>query len=171
MKKLVMIVFVVTLMGVIGYEWHGIATIIQPVTRLRNENHTPDFVRKSLEYLGCPGSRILPIANAIKVSTDQTGIGGVLIACLLYTESGFRPTAVSPKGYAGLGQTPTATMIYPNVDVLHSAMILKDKMRIADGNMLKAISLYKGGDNPVARKQARAVLQVYNQVSKQIGMV
>jgi hypothetical protein len=62
-------------------------------------------------------------------------------------------------------------MIYPNVDVLHSAMILKDKMRIADGNLLKAISLYKGGDNPVARKQARVVLQVYNQVSKQIGMV
>lgn len=168
MKKYLNILLVICLLSAVGYEWHGITTLIQPVTRFTNKDHSPDFVRKSLEYLGCPGSRILSTANGIQIATDKTGISGVLIASLIYTESGFKLDAISPKGYKGIMQTPYASMRYPEVDILHGAMILKDKLHLANGNIFRAIMLYKGGDNPVAKKQARQVLQVYNDVIRKI---
>jgi hypothetical protein len=128
-----------------------------------------NLLRESLVYLQCPGHQILSVEHGIKIASNATGIGEMLIASLLYTESGFRVSATSPKGYRGIAQTPTATMKYAEVDILHGAFILQDKLRITNGNMFRALSLYKGGNNPVAQKQAKQVLQVYNEVMRAIG--
>jgi soluble lytic murein transglycosylase-like protein len=119
--------------------------------------------------LGCPGHQIREVQYGIEIASNRTGIGGVLLSTLLYTESNFKRDAISPKGYRGIGQTPTATMKYVEVDILHGAMILRDKLRLTNGNMFEALALYKGGNNPVAKKQARQVIQIYNEVVKAVG--
>ena len=80
------------------------------------------------------------------------------------TESTFKLTAISSKGYKGVLQTPTATMQYFDVDTLHGARILEDKIRYADGDLKEALILYKGGGrNKEARKQAtQQVNEVYD---------
>jgi soluble lytic murein transglycosylase-like protein len=144
------------------YEWHGLSTLIHPVAKSTVIVNRPNFLRESLIYLQCPRQTILSVENGITIATAKTGIGGLLLASLLYTESNFRTTDISHKGYRGIAQTPTATMIYPEVDILHGAMILKEKLHLAKGNMLTALQLYKGGRNPEARKQANNVMVVYN---------
>ena len=61
-------------------------------------------------------------------------------------------------------------MIYPEVDILHGAMILKDKLRLTNGNMFEALAMYKGGTKVMeARKQAQYVVEVYNYLLRNIG--
>lgn len=159
MLKMLLILFVI---GIGGFEWHGLATLISPVAKCPVQPDGSDILRKSLVRLGCPRQKILSVATGIQIASDRTGISPVLLSSLLFTESNFRKEAISPKGYKGLMQTPIATMIYPEVDILHGAMILKEKLYLANGNWELALTLYKGGRNPVARKQAREVIRVYN---------
>lgn len=144
------------------YNFHGLQTLIQPVSRGTIDHRQVDSLRESLVYLGCPERQVREISNGITIASDRTGISRLLISSLLYTESRFRLSATSSKGYRGIMQTPTATMIYPEVDILHGAMILKEKLHLAKGNMLAALALYKGGRNPEARKQAIYVVKIYN---------
>jgi soluble lytic murein transglycosylase-like protein len=80
------------------------------------------------------------------------------------TESDFNKKAVSPKNYKGLMQTPKATFEYPEVDTLYGVKILEDKLKSSNGNMLKALALYKGGDNPIARLYAKEVYVLYKKL-------
>ncbi len=86
----------------------------------------------------------------------------VLLCSIAQTESSFRLDAVSPKDYKGILQTPVATMKWADVDILIGVKILKDKLIFSKGDLLKAIQLYKGGDNPEALKEAKEVLRIYN---------
>jgi len=58
-------------------------------------------------------------------------------------------------------QTPVATLEFSDVDTLHGARILKQKLEISNNNLRKALALYKGGNNPTAYRQADQVLSVY----------
>lgn len=127
-----------------------------------------EYINRAVILLGCPGGMAATITDSIRIAESRTGIDGVFIASLLFTESTFNVSAVSRKGYRGLMQTPTASG-YIEVDVLHGALILKDKLRLAKGDYFEAVALYKGGRNPEARKQARKVLVLYKQVLKEIG--
>lgn len=113
-----------------------------------------------LNRLHAPKDRIPEMESALRLASDRTGIDGKLLAVLAFTESNFKKTAVSGKGYKGLMQTPSASF-FTDVDILYGARILKEKLRLTGGNLLEALTLYKGGDRPSARKQANRVLAIY----------
>ena len=163
MKKLLVLILILT--GINGYVIHQ---LVQPVAASVEANSQPDLIRSTLLYLGCPGSKTLSISHGIRTAENRTGINGILIACLIYTESNFRTDAVSKSGYRGLLQTPTATKI-PLIDICHGVDILREKLHLTKGDMFRALTLYKGGFNPEARKQARQVLLVYRHVIKNVA--
>ena len=99
------------------------------------------------------------------IGTDNQ-LDPLLLCSLAQTESRFRLNARSPKDYKGILQTPFATMKWADVDILIGAKILKDKLWLSDGDLLKAIQLYKGGNNPEALKEAKEVLRIYNDCRK-----
>jgi len=162
-------VFTLLIVVLGGIQFNGLSNLIQPVASSPVEPDRPNLIRASLVFLGCPGSKLHQIQHGIEISSSKTGIGGVLLTSLLFTESNFRLSATSPKGYRGIAQTPTASMIYPEVDILHGAMILKDKLRITNNNMFEALSLYKGGRNPEARRQAQQVIHIYTNLMRRAG--
>jgi hypothetical protein len=151
-----------------GYQIHEISTLISPIAKAPVTVSGPDLLRKSLTYLGCPRETIPSVQSGIEVASAKTGIGRILLASLLFTESNFRGNVVSKKGYVGIAQTPTASIIYKEVDILHGAMILQDKIRYTNGNIVDALMLYKGGRNPEARKQAHQVIAVYNNLMRRL---
>jgi hypothetical protein len=118
-------------------------------------------INNQLKYLGAPEEKIQRLADAIKYASFVTSIPEELIVALIKTESNFKAKAISSKKYKGLMQTPSATFIYFDVDILHGCRIFEDKLRIAKGNMLRALSLYKGGDNPVAMRYAKQTYNLY----------
>jgi hypothetical protein len=61
-------------------------------------------------------------------------------------------------------QTPKATFEYPEVDTLYGAKILQDKLKYANGDLLQALTLYKGGNNKLARKYAIETLKLYEEI-------
>jgi hypothetical protein len=122
-----------------------------------------DQITGVLKQLKAPEDKIVELGSAIRLASSRTGIDAKLIAVLMHTESGFNTNAVSKKKYKGLMQTPTVTH-FSDVDVLHGAYILKDKLRITGGDMREALTLYKGGRNKVAREQASQVLEIYEKV-------
>jgi hypothetical protein len=133
---------------------------------------------KALEYLNCPQTKIASIAEGILKGAKTIGVSPRLILALLFTESEFNGKAVSPKGYKGYMQTPRASMEYADnkmgyadVDILLGCRILQEKMRSpaakgTTGNldMRKALAMYKGGLNPMAFRQADAVLRLYKKL-------
>jgi hypothetical protein len=57
-------------------------------------------------------------------------------------------------------QTPVASW-YSDVDTLHGARILEDKLKFSKHDLKLALALYKGGNNNIAKKQADQVLKIY----------
>jgi hypothetical protein len=113
-----------------------------------------------LTTLHAPKERIPEMESALRLASNRTGIDGKLLAVLVFTESNFKKRAVSGKGYKGLLQTPSASF-FTDVDILYGARILKEKLRLTRGDLFEALALYKGGDGPLARKQANRVLEIY----------
>lgn len=102
------------------------------------------------------------LANSFYDIGMDTQLDPLLLCSIAQTESRFRLDARSPKNYVGILQTPFATMKWADVDILIGARILKDKLWISNGDLLKALQLYKGGNNPEALKEAEEVLRIYN---------
>lgn len=106
-------------------------------------------------------------ASSVEMAAGRTKLSPEFIVALMQTESDFNPRAVSSKGYKGLLQIPHA-VYEPDANILIGANIFKEKMRIANGDIVKAICLYKGYPNESqrGREKARAVLKLYEQLSK-----
>lgn len=136
--------------------------VIQPVQIVQKQSENP--VQRLLKELGCPKEKLEKITKAVELASNETNLSPFLIGILLFTESGFDPFARSPKNYHGLMQTPTATNKFMDVDVLHGARILQEKLKISKGDLFLALSLYKGGNNSMARKQAGQCLNLYRKV-------
>ena len=139
-----------------------ISHLIQPIQVQSKQEKSPLLI--FLKELKCPEKKVEEIAKGIELASNETNINPYLLGVLLFTESGFDYRAKSYKGYVGLMQTSSASMKFADVDILHGARILQEKLKIADGNLLKALSLYKGGNNPVAKKQAKECLSLYRKV-------
>ena len=105
-------------------------------------------------------------AGAFYLAGRATNLDPVLLATLAYTESNFRIIATSPKGYKGIMQTPISEGDI-HLDVLRGAKILQEKLRYAKGDLELALTLYKGGKNVEAKKQAKQVLAIYSMVNPQ----
>jgi len=150
-----------TLLFVLSWQIHLSKNIIQPILIVQVKQKTSQL-ELVLNNLECPKKKIKEVAKAIELASEQTKINSILLACLLQTESGFNPKAVSEKNYRGLMQTPTATFKWADVDILHGARILEEKLKLTRGDIVLALALYKGGNNPVAKKQANKVIALYN---------
>lgn len=120
----------------------------------------------ALNHLGAPTNKIDKFSVAIGNAAKLTDFSPTLLVALMYTESMFKETAISPKNYKGLMQTPKATFIYSDVDILYGSRILRDKMGDAKGDLPLALALYKGGNNPAAKRYAKECLQIYNNLKK-----
>lgn len=156
-------------LGSIGY--HNYLMVLPTPVEPQKEDPVICDLKKTLVNLKLPITKIDKIATAVYYSHKQTNIDPKLIVALMKTESNFNEKAVGPKNrtkirYKGIMQTPTASW-YPEVDILHGAKILEEKLKIANNDLELALSLYKGGDNKVARKQAQQVLNLYNQLKEQ----
>lgn len=127
-----------------------------------------DQVAAALASLGATRDKVIELGPAIRNASSSTEISPILLVALMYTESRFDKKAVSPKNYQGLMQTPWATKKWSDVDTLLGARVLKEKLRIAHGDLTEALALYKGGRNPVARSQARETMGIYRKLTKEI---
>lgn len=119
---------------------------------------------KSLKFLNVPEDKHKMLVRCVKTATYSTGFDEELIVALMSTESEFNTRAISPKRYKGLMQTPKATFKYPEVDTLYGVKILEDKLEETNGNLMKALALYKGGNNSKARKYAMETWRLYQQL-------
>jgi len=123
-------------------------------------------VKQALKLLGKDLKFALPLYQSATIA----GIDPLLWACNIQTESEFKITAVSKKGYKGLGQTPQAKMKtgYELADLTYAACVYQEKVRIAEGDKKLAWALYKGGDNPAAKKEAEKVFALYHKLKEQM---
>lgn len=162
MKRLITVIIFLNLLigGIVPYQVHPVYAVEEEIV----DQSSDEKIIKALKFLSVPESKHKMLIRCVKVATSLTGFDEELIIALMSTESEFNPRARSPKNYKGLMQTPKATFKYPEVDTLYGAMILKDKYNEANGNLLKALALYKGGNNPVARRYARQTYSLYKKL-------
>ncbi|MDD4081757.1 MAG: hypothetical protein PHD05_00075 [Sphaerochaetaceae bacterium] len=138
-----------------------------PIKIEEHEYTDPLFkeIEHHLLYLNAPEDNLDQLINAIYLASNSTSLDCKLITSLMYTESKFKLNAVGPQNktdirYKGLMQTPTASWFY-DVDTLHGARILEEKLKISKNDLRLALALYKGGKNKMAFKQADDVLKIY----------
>lgn len=130
------------------------------------------IVKESLIYLNAPKKDIPELTAAILTASEKINVSPLLIIALIDTESNFNPKAKSNKGYIGLLQTPTATIQYIDVDILHGARIFEEKLKYAKGDLLKALTFYKAGQNAKGnamkqgKEQAGEVYDLYLELKK-----
>jgi len=150
-----------TLLAALTWQVHSAYSIIQPIEKIqvKQQRSQLEIVLNSLK---CPEKKLKEVSQAIELASKQTKLNPILLACLLQTESGFNHKAVSSKNYKGIAQTPSATFKWVDVDILHGARILEEKLKISKGDVTLALALYKGGNNSMAKKQAQQVLALYN---------
>jgi len=166
MKKLVTTTFqIVALLFLIGT--YNNFSMNLPVAVKIEKNVVLNEIKQDLKRLNADRRKIPELANAVYIAHQSTGLNPKLITALMKTESEFKINAIGPANrtrirYKGLMQTPTATLQFSDVDVLHGARILKQKLEFSRNNLRMALALYKGGNNPVAYRQADQVLKVYS---------
>jgi len=113
-----------------------------------------------LRAAGADKNKIPLLSRSVANASRVTDFSPALIVALMKTESQFKRDAVSSKGYKGEMQTVWASE-YSEVNILFGAKVLETKYRIAGGDLLRALSLYKGGDNPEARRYAQKTMSLY----------
>lgn len=108
-----------------------------------------------------------PYDSLIQTASVNYGVPYDLLHKQLFKESSFNPNAVSPTGPRGLGQFTKATgAVYglerdedffdPAKSIDAAARHMRDNIKIARGDELKAILMYNQGAGPVGRKQLEA---------------
>ena len=115
-----------------------------------------------------PSREAYAIAKAVNAAVEENpDLNGFMILCLIKTESDYNRKALSQKGYAGLMQTPGMSG-YIDLDVRWGVRILKKKLDLAKCDLRKAIALYKGGNNRLARRQAEDFMRRWSQVPREM---
>ncbi|MFA7202709.1 MAG: lytic transglycosylase domain-containing protein [Candidatus Caldatribacteriota bacterium] len=170
MKVLFLIISYIMCLLIVFLNINNLTSSLPIVIKIK-ENTIIEEIKKDLTFLNAPKEKLDNLANAIFIANQSTDINYKLIISLMYTESNFDYTAIGPKNrtkirYKGLMQTPTATW-FSDVDTLHGARILKNKLKIANNDIKLALALYKGGNNNTAKKQAKKVLELYKTLQMQ----
>ncbi|MDP2747358.1 transglycosylase SLT domain-containing protein [Pseudomonas sp.] len=108
-----------------------------------------------------------PYDSLIQTAAANHGVSYDLLHKQLFKESSFNPNAKSPTGPRGLGQFTKATgLAYglerdedfynPEKSIDAAARHMRDNIKIAGGDELKALLLYNQGGGRVGRKQLEA---------------
>lgn len=113
------------------------------------KNESQNFIPISIsetattKKLSLVGIRVRPsLVGAIDFASTQYDLSPEFIIALILTESSFDENAVSSKGYKGLMQIPQK--VPSDANILVGANIFREKMRIVEGDLVKALCLYKG---------------------------
>lgn len=167
--KTIKVIAQIASIALVVIAYNGLTNAL-PVAVKINENVVIKEIKNDLESLKAPTKKVPELANAVYISHQSTGLSPKLIIALMYTESKFNKDAVGPQNrtnirYKGLMQTPSATC-FSDVDTLHGARILKEKLERTNDNLREALALYKGGRNSTARGQADQVLKLYSMLQK-----
>jgi len=109
------------------------------------------------------------VAKAVDLASKQSGISPEFLIALMYSESTGNTKAISSKGYKGLMQIPHA-VYYADANMLIGAHIFNEKMQQAEGDIVKALLLYKGYPLNSERglQQARKVMALYNRLKMEV---
>ena len=108
------------------------------------------------------------VKHHLREASREQGIDMELLQALIATESGFDPTAVSPKGAVGLMQVMPATaerygvsgdrktpiakkLTDPRTNIRTGARYLRDLIRMFPGQLELAIAAYNAGEGAVQR--------------------
>jgi soluble lytic murein transglycosylase-like protein len=134
--------------------------MIVPIQLTEQKN----IISLKLKKMGASSEKL---PAAFELASKQTGLSTDFLMALIQTESNFNERAISSKGYKGLAQIPHA-VYYPDANILIGAHIFNEKMRIANGNVVKAICLYKGFeyDSRRGKDKAKSVLDLYSKLRK-----
>ncbi|WP_312723260.1 transglycosylase SLT domain-containing protein [Stutzerimonas nitrititolerans] len=108
-----------------------------------------------------------PFDSLIKEAADTHGVSYGLLHKQLFLESSFNPQAVSPTGPRGIGQFTKATgrayglvndedFFDPAKSIDAAARHMKDNLKLADGDELKALLAYNQGAGRIGRAQLEA---------------
>lgn len=156
------------LVAAIAFSFHSQAYFISnlpvPVSISKFEVDPIQVEAKvSLIVADAPRDRIPVLTKAVANASKSENIHPLMLTVLMKTESNYKKNARSPKGYVGELQTPTATE-FSDINVLYGARILREKLNMINNNMLRALALYKGGDNSTARSQAQHVMTTYEKL-------
>ena len=104
------------------------------------------IIQKKLKHLGASEHKAKIYATAFKLASHNTSISPDVLIALMYTESAMNEKAKSIKNYRGLMQIPWS-IPYPDANIFIGAKILQEKLEITNGDLLKALYLYKGWGN------------------------
>lgn len=141
-------------------------------TKAHNDSQK-EIIYTILKDNGVLNKNLSELSDAILLSADAINVSPLLVIAIMKSESNFKLTAVSSKGYKSLMQTPTATMEFYDVDTLHGARIFAKKLKYCDNDLMKALILYKGGGKPSAKKQAtrqaEEVYKLYTELKMKYG--
>jgi soluble lytic murein transglycosylase-like protein len=108
------------------------------------------------------------VKHHLREASREHGVEYELLQALIATESGFDPTAVSPKGAVGLMQIMPATaerygvrgdrkapvtqkLFDPRVNIRTGARYLRDLIRMFPGRLELALAAYNAGEGAVQR--------------------
>lgn len=101
----------------------------------------------------------LPFGNAMSIAAERHEVDPFLLAAVVEAESGFRPTAVSPRGAVGLMQVLPATgaslgtrnLTDPHANLDVGSRYLRRLLREYDGDLELALAAYNAGPAAVQR--------------------
>lgn len=146
-------------------------------------SHSPESItlhrtKSALFMLECDAAKLDTYTTSCYLGSRIAGVDPVLIACIMWTESRFKPNAKSSMGYKGVMQTPTATG-YVEVDTMHGCVKLRDHMAVTHGNLIKALTNYKGskrmiladGSKSKGYQQALEVMELYAKTKRSVANV
>lgn len=124
--------------------------------------YVPDEVLEEVELAA--GAATAGPAEIRRLAADAArrhGLDPDLVVAVAGVESGFRPTAVSPKGAQGVMQLMPGTArdlgvtdpLDPAANVDGGTRYLRDLLARFDGDLSKALAAYNAGPGAVARHQ------------------
>ncbi|WKB51751.1 lytic transglycosylase domain-containing protein [Eleftheria terrae] len=101
-------------------------------------------------------------AGLVREASRRHGLDPRMVAALIHVESGYRPTARSPKGALGLMQIMPATgarygvhsaaeLLQPAVNIDVGTRYLRDLSRMFDGELELILAAYNAGEGAVAK--------------------
>jgi hypothetical protein len=127
------------------------------------ENPVLKNIKENLVFLGAPKKTFEDEVKAIYAGFITTNMPHELITAIVHTESTHNPKAMGVVAYdgnryGGLMGTDHPSG-YSDVDILKGIRKFYDKLKSTNGNVPTALALYKGGNNPLARKEAAEVMR------------
>lgn len=119
---------------------------------------------KKLRFVGVSSITTM-LVNSIEFASRQYDVSTDMIIALTKTESDFKQGAVSSAGYNGLLQIPQK-IYHVDANIIIGTRIFREKMNMSNGDIVKALCLYKGYPVGSARgkQQAQKVIALYNKI-------